>query len=181
MRPLELKLLSFKPENLDKLESIPEKLEQLFLDLIVKTTNDIKYLSQSYVPVDQGVARASHYTVFGEGGSETDNMAEGISEAIEESKNESRWGHKNRNIENLFFGTPLDSGDASRVASNPDLIWGFVCVAVVYGLELEFGFVSGSLNMRDPHPNASRPFLTRAVLEYEDTFFAACRAAMGKI
>jgi hypothetical protein len=180
MEGLRVKILKFEvpKEQLDYLESLPERLEEMWYAIVHKTCFDIQHNSQLKVPVDQGVAKASHYVVLKDG---DDTFEEAISEAIEETHNESQWGHEHRKTDGLFFGSSLDQTDLNRVSSNSDYIWGFVCIAVVYGLELETGYVSGSLNVRAKNPGASRPFLTPSVIEYEQYFLEACRQAFGKI
>ena len=165
MLGLQVKALKFEAD-LTKFDKIPALLDERFRLIVEKSAYDIKGLSQYYVPVDQGVAKASHFVVT-ESGSERDNA---IKEAeVLAATEESRYGHKGRTL-------GFDSEEAEL-----QHLHAFICVAVVYGLELEFGYISGSLNVRAENPGAQRPFLTPAVLEYEKTFIAACAGAFRNL
>ena len=180
MVAFKVKILKFEVlrEDLDKLATLPERMEKVWLNIVIKTILNIQRDSQGFVPIDQGVAKASHYIVY-KGG--PDSFTQAVADAMEETHNDSRWGHKHRSTEGLFFDSALSVEDESRVLSNSNYLWGFVCIAVTYGFELETGFESGSLNVVADNPGASRPFLTPAVIENEEPFLSACRLSFGAV
>lgn len=164
---MELKIkpivFTYDVSGLDRVEAI---LEQRFIKIVEKAANDIKALSQYYVPVDQGVAKASHFVVTQTGSDRDEAIALAQQEAALQP---SRYGHQGRQVS-------FDSEEADLRAYHA-----FICVAVSYAMELEFGYISGSLNVRAENPGAQRPFLTPAVIEYEESFIKACVAAFGNL
>lgn len=130
----------------------------------------IKALSQNYVPVDQGAAKASHYVLFRDAsGKRISTKDEAYNEASQVAKTEeSRWHHKGRTLE----FAPDDPEEALQLR-----LMALICVGVVYGMWLEHG----DYNMHATNPNAQHPFLTPAILEYETAFFAACAEVFKKL
>ena len=146
--------------NLDKLTSLPEKLEKNAYKVIERYGFLIKEASQLNVPVDQGAAKASHYLVT----KEIDGQDDAYTEAILRAQlMESRWGHKGRRLK----FAPDDPDEL-----NPKDLQALICVGVIYGMALE---EEGSI--RAENPGASRPFLKPAFDHYEPQFLNA----MGKI
>jgi hypothetical protein len=128
-----------------------DSVEARMIAFLDKAGNDILLLAQSEIPVDTTGARESGYTLSEthDGSMQAEAAAKSVKPKIEFALNDLQ----------------------------PKYMTVFVVFAAIYGMALEYG-TSQNANPMAAN-NGHRPFLTPAVHNYEDQFFAGCKAVLS--
>jgi hypothetical protein len=145
--------------NFEDLDDYTPALRRRLQTVVDKFGQLIKARAQYYVPVDQGVAKASIYT-----DSATIQGAErgpALAQAVTHTEELSRYGHEGRTIK---------FAEQDELEGNVPPLYAIIVCAVIYWAELEFG---GS-NVRATNPGAQRPFMRPALDDFETMFEDAC-------
>jgi hypothetical protein len=151
--------------DLTTLRELPLFIERQLEKVVEKYAYMIKELAQWYVPVDQGAAKASIYVVTSRNSDKDKAYAEASQKALTE---ESRWNHKGRALE---FAPDIE--EEGRVRA----LHAMICVGVVYGMWLELG----EYTIHAENPGATHPYLTPAVMHYEESFLKACAGVFEQV
>lgn len=152
--------------DLNNLKKIPDELEKKAELVLEKYAFLVKELMQYYVPIDQGVAKASIYV---------------RTKKINEQKK--AYQEAQAEAQNISLRYPDHTGRTVQFANDdpdelsPRNLVALICVGVIYGMQLEYGGV----NVLAENPGARRPFATPAFMHYEQQFINSMRQLFDEV